>query len=82
MTIRPPSVGLSVGDVTVLEPDAGTQTVAISATLDQAAKKDVPFTWTLVSGTGNVPSDAPAQTGSGKITKGALGAVDPGRGER
>ena len=75
VTIRPPSVGLSVGDVTVLEPDAGTQTVAISATLDQAAKKDVPFTWTLVSGTGNVPSDAPAQTGSGKITKGALGAV-------
>ncbi len=39
VTIRPPSVGLSVGDVTVLEPDAGTQTVAISATLDRGREE-------------------------------------------
>ena len=45
--------GVSVGDVTVLEPDAGTAQVAVPLTIAIVPTKAVSVTWELRSATGN-----------------------------
>jgi hypothetical protein len=70
--IRDASTGLAVGDVALVEPDAGGADVAVSITVPSAPAKAVTFSWLLRSGTGTVGSDAVAASGTGTIAKGAL----------
>ena len=75
VTIVPAGAGLALGDTTLTEPDGGTQTIGVAATLAAAAKKDVTFGWQLRSATGTVGSDAPAASGTAVIPRGSLGTV-------
>lgn len=75
VTIRPSSAGLSIGDVTVTEPDAGLLQVAIPATLGGPPNKAVSFGWQLRSGSGTVGSDVVAASGTGTIPKGEMGTL-------
>ena len=78
--------GVSVGDVTVLEPDAGTAQVAVPLTIAIVPTKAVSVTWELRSATGTTGSDVVAASGTTTIPKGALTAVvrsrDPRRHHR
>ena len=67
--------GVSVGDVTVLEPDAGTAQVAVPLTIAIVPTKAVGVTWELRSATGTTGSDVVAASGTTTIPKGALTAV-------
>ena len=77
MTIRDGAKngGVSVGDVTVLEPDAGTAQVAVPLTIAIVPTKAVSVTWELRSATGTTGSDVVAASGTTTIPKGALTAV-------
>jgi hypothetical protein len=75
VTIAPSAAGLSLGDVTVTEPDGGSLQIAVPATLGSAAPKAVSIGWQLRSGTGTVGEDAPAASGTATIAKGSLGTL-------
>ncbi|HET7726212.1 MAG TPA: Calx-beta domain-containing protein [Candidatus Limnocylindrales bacterium] len=75
VTITSSTSGLSLGDAAFTEPDGGSLTIGVSATLAAAARKDVTFGWQLRSVTGTVGSDAPAASGTAVIPRGSLGTV-------
>lgn len=75
VTIRPPAGGLSLGDVTVTEPDGGTLQIAVPATLGGPPNKAVTFGWQLRSSSGTIGEDAPAASGTTTIPKGTMGTL-------
>jgi hypothetical protein len=75
VSIRPATTGLALGDVVVTEPDAGTFSVGVAATLGASTNRDVTFAWQLRSGTGTVDQDAPPASGTSTIKRGALGTI-------
>ena len=61
---------VSIGDVTVVEGDIGTQTAIFDLTLDQASASTVTIPWSTAPGTATAPSDYTTASGTASFPPG------------
>lgn len=63
---------VSIGDTTIVEPDAGTENATFTVTLTSPSATDVTFQYATANGTATAPGDYTATSGTGVIPAGSL----------